>query len=145
MKSLFLIAQIAGHRVALPAEVVQSVVEIEVVTPVPLAPAHVFGLAALRSRTLTIIDPLASLGLEPRPVTDIPAEAVVVTIDGHLYGVLVDLVEDVITIAAPPRPALTRLTPGWARVASGTFDHEEMSVLVLDPGALVAGAALADA
>ena len=145
MDSLFLIAQIAGHRVALPAEAVESVVEIELVTPVPLAPIHIFGLAALRSRTLTIIDPLASLGLDPRPASAIPAEAVVVMVDGHLYGLLVDVVEDVVAVAEKPRPTRARLSDGWARVARGGFDQGEGSVLVLDPAALIAGPAMADA
>ena len=145
MESLFLIAQIAGQRVALPADVVQSVVEIESITPVPLAPRHIYGLSALRSRTLTIIDPLAALGLEPRPPGMMPAEAVVVTVEGHLYGLLVDLVEDVVSIAEAPRPPRTRLRDGWARVGRGMFDHGDAAVLLLDPTALITGLATIDA
>ena len=145
MESLFLIAQIAGQRVALPADVVQSVVEIDAITPVPLAPLHIYGLAALRSRTLTIIDPLAALGLEPRPRGMMPAEAVVVTVEGHLYGLLVDLVEDVVSVAEAPRPTRTRLGDGWARVGRGMFDHDDAAVLLLDPAALITGPAMVDA
>ncbi len=145
MEALFLIARIAGQRIALPADVVQSVVEIDAVTPVPLAPPHIFGLSALRSRTLTIIDPLAVLGLEPCPRSAIPAEAVVVTVDGHLYGLLVDLVEDVVTVAEAPRPTGTRLSDGWARVGRGMFDHGGAAVLLLDPAALIAGPIAVDA
>lgn len=145
MESLFLIARIAGQRVALPADVVQSVVEIEAITPVPLAALHIYGLAALRSRTLTIIDPLAALGLAPRPPGMMPAEAVVVTVEGHLYGLLVDLVEDVVSIAEAPRPIRTRLSDGWARVGRGIFDHGDAAVLLLDPAALIVGPAAVDA
>ncbi len=145
MESLFLIAQIAGYRVALPAESVESVVEIDLVTPVPLAPPHVFGLAALRSRTLTIIDPMASLGLTPRLTSAIPAEAVVVTVEGHLYGLLVEVVEDVVSVAETPRLIRVRLTDGWPRVARGTFDYDGGAVLLLDPAALIAGPAMTDA
>ena len=145
MESLFLIAQIDGQRVALPAEVVQSVVEIEAITPVPLAPLHIYGLSALRSRTLTIIDPLAALGLKPRPPGMVPAEAVVVTVDGHLYGLLVDLVEDVVSIAEAARSTRTRLGEGWERVSRGMFDHQGAAALLLDPVALITGLATVDA
>ena len=67
MDSLKLIARIAGQRIALTADAVESVVEIEAITPVPLAPPHVAGLAALRSRVLTVIDSYAALELGQSP------------------------------------------------------------------------------
>ena len=140
MDTLYLIVTIAGQRVAIAAAPVESVVEIEAIVPVPRAPAHIAGLAALRSRVLTIVDCVASLGLAPGPRAGL-ALAVIVAIDGHHYGLLVDDVRDVVPIAEAPRPA--GLTPGggWARVVSAIVSHEGETLLVLDPAALVSGPA----
>src|SRR3546814_1121755 len=56
MNGLFLIAEIGGRAVAISADQIESVVDIGVVTPIPLADARVRGLAALRSRVVTVID-----------------------------------------------------------------------------------------
>ena len=61
MAELLLIVRLAGRRIAFPAAEVEAVVELEGITPVPRAAAHVAGLSALRSRVLTVIDCLASL------------------------------------------------------------------------------------
>ena len=59
--ALVLIAHLAGETVALDADVVGSVVEIERIAPVPRAAPHIAGLAALRSRVLTVIDARAAI------------------------------------------------------------------------------------
>jgi len=138
MESLYLIVGIAGQRVALAAHYVESVVEIDAVTPVPLVAAHIAGLAALRSRVLTIVDTHAALDLG-RMETDEVMQAVVVTIEGHLYGLLVEEVEDVITIADAPMPVCAVLAPGWERAASGVVEIDGDALLLIDPAALVAG------
>lgn len=137
METLYLIASIAGQRVALPAEAVESVVEVEDITPVPLVAPHVSGLFALRSRVLTIIDPLAALGLG-RHRLEGQMQAVIVECDGHPYGLLVEEVEDVVTAGAvvPSRSPLGR---GWSRASLGMIEHDGRSLLLLDPAVLVAG------
>jgi purine-binding chemotaxis protein CheW len=118
MTELLLIAVIAGERVAIPAAHVESVVEIEGITPVPRSPPHVLGLAALRSRVLTVIDCCTSLELGSS--AEKPArEAVVVEVDGHPYALLVETVEDVFEYSGKVRPIRTSIAPGWRRVATG--------------------------
>jgi purine-binding chemotaxis protein CheW len=138
--ALYLIVTLAGERVALLADDVDSVVEIERITPVPRAPRHIAGLAALRSRVLTIIDSATVLGLTPSaPAGDGAArQTVVVTVDGHLYGIQVCAVEDVVELATPVQPIRGTLAAGWARVALGLIELEEQSLLLLDPAALIA-------
>lgn len=138
MDALYLIVAIAGQRVALPADHVESVVEIEAVTPVPLVASHVAGLSALRSRVLTIIDSLAALEQGSTQMDGL-LQAVIVTVDGHLYGLVVDEVEDVVAIADPVQPARVALAPGWARVARGVIEIDGDALLLVDPAALVAG------
>jgi purine-binding chemotaxis protein CheW len=133
--SLVLVLTLAGQRVALLADEMESVVEIEAIAPVPGAAPHVAGLSALRSRVLTVIDTRASLGLGP---TESARDAVVATVDGHPYALLVDAVEDVVE-GSEPRPLGASAGPGWSRAARGAVEAEGDLMLLLDLAALVAG------
>ncbi|WP_156678410.1 chemotaxis protein CheW [Sphingomonas profundi] len=136
--TLYLIATIAGQRVALAAAPIESAVEIAAITPVPRAPPHVAGLAALRSRVLTIVDCTCSLALGRHPA-ETRGRAVIVTVDAHQYGLLVDDVLDAVTITEPPRPAPLALAPGWAKATAGVVEHDGALLLLLDPAQLVDG------
>ncbi|WP_454882760.1 chemotaxis protein CheW [Sphingomonas oryzagri] len=138
MEDLKLIARVAGQEVAISADAVESVVEIDAITPVPLAARHIAGLAALRSRVLTIIDTYAALELGQSP-RDGVIQAIVVTIDNHLYGLLVDEVVDVAAITGDPQPLHAGLSQGWAHAALGLVEHQDHALLLLDPARIVAG------
>lgn len=137
MDKLYLIATIAGQPVAIPAAAVHSVVDIDQIAPVPLAPHHVAGLAALRSRVLTVICCECSIGLEQRPTRR--KRAVVVESDGHHYALLVGTIDDVRSIEAPPAPIRARLDGGWAHIARGMLDDGGETILLVDHEALIAG------
>ena len=137
MPKLLLIVRLAGERIALPAEEVEAVVEIEGITPVPRAASHVAGLTALRSRVLTVIDCAASLQVDGPYAGN--RDAVVVVADGHPYALLVSGVEDVVEASGEARPVRTSLTGGWRRVTRGTVDAQGDLLLLVDPGALIAG------
>jgi purine-binding chemotaxis protein CheW len=140
MAELLLIVRLAGERVALPAADVESVVEIESLIPVPGAAAHVAGLAALRSRVLTVIDCLASLDPSRRLPTD-SVEAVMAVVDGHPYALLVEAVEDVVEAGGERQPAAASLSGGWRRIGRATIEAEGDLLLVADVEALIAGPA----
>jgi len=140
MDRLMLIVRIADEIVALPSAAIESVVEIETMGQVPLAPPHVAGLAALRSRVVTIIDPRAVLGIAPAEIaTALPFSAVVVTIDGHPYGIMVDEVLDVLEADGPPRRANGLGASRWQAVATGTVIIADRQHLLIDPAALIVG------
>lgn len=134
---LYLILLVGGRTAALAAEAVDSVVEVEEVTPVPHVGAHVAGLFALRSRVLTVIDARASLGLAMVP-RQAPLPAVIATVAGHSYALVVDEVEDVAE-APPPEPCPAVLTDGWAWASRGVIRHGERLLPLLDAAALIAG------
>ena len=140
MNELLLIVTIAGQRVALPADAVESVVELDTLIPVPRAAAHVAGLSALRSRVLTVIDCMLSLELGATECADGIREAAVVELDGHHYALLVDLVEDVVEAQSEPTPIRASMGPGWERVSTGMVETESGPLLVVDIAALIAGA-----
>lgn len=137
MNDLFLIVEIAGQRAVLPAAFVESVVEVDEIAPVPCAPAHVFGLFALRSRVLTVIDTIAALGGNRSEPGE--KQAVIVHVDGHLYGLLVDDVDDVIAIEGAPTHPRALLSAGWARYSKGVFEHDGEPLLLIDVAAMIAG------
>jgi purine-binding chemotaxis protein CheW len=137
---LLLIVRLAGERIALPAADVESVVEIEALTRVPGAAGHVAGLAALRSRVLTVIDCLASLD-PSRSLPEGATEAVMAVVDGHPYALLVEAVEDVVEASGERQPAAVSLAGGWRRIGRGTIEAEGDLLLLADVEALVAGPA----
>ena len=137
MDNLYLIATIAGQSVAIRAAAVHSVVDIDAIAPVPLAPAHIAGLATLRSQVLTVICCECALGLDQRPTAK--KRAVIVEVDGHHYALLVGTIDDVRAIEEAPAPVRARLDGGWARIARGLLDYEGESVLLIDHEALIAG------
>ena len=140
MSELVLITRLAGRRVALRADAVSAVVELDEIAPVPRAAPHVMGLAALRSRVLTVIDTYRAIGLE-RP-GDAGREAVVVELDGHHYALAVDGVDDVMD-ADEAVPTRAPLKGGWAQVAAGTVEAGGDVLLLIDTAALIAGPSVA--
>ena len=139
MNELLLIVTIAGQRVALPSDAVESVVELDTLIPVPRAAPHVAGLSALRSRVLTVIDCRRSLELGMTDCVDGVREAAVVELDGHHYALLVDLVEDVVEARSDAAPVRAAMGAGWERVSAGMVETETGPLLVVDIAALISG------
>jgi purine-binding chemotaxis protein CheW len=135
---LFLIVRLAGQRVALRAAEVDSVVEVEALTPVPGTAPHIRGLTALRSRVLTVIDCLAAFDPDLR-LPDGSTEAVMAVVDGHPYALLVEGVEDVVEaeIEESVRPAGPQ--GSWRRISRLTVDAGGDLMALVDVAALVAG------
>ncbi len=138
MNQLLLIVTVAGSRVALPAARVESVVELDALSPVPRAAAHVAGLSALRSRVLTVIDCQRSLELGSTDLTGL-REAAVVEVEGHHYALTVDAVEDVVEALSDPVPVRAAMGAGWERVGLGMIETEEGPLRLIDIDALIAG------
>lgn len=135
---LFLIAHVAGRAVAVSADQVDSVVDLSEVVPVPGAERAVRGLAALRSRVVTVIDTGTALGLEPTPAD--AHRAVITRVDGHSYAVLVDALEDVASFARQPLTGVT-LRSGWGLAGVALIERDGEPVLVIDLPSLLPGVA----
>ena len=140
MNDLLLVVTIAGERVALLSDAVESVVELDTLIPVPRAAPHVAGLSALRSRVLTVIDCMRSLELGDTDCSDGIREAAVVELDGHHYALIVDLVEDVVEAQSEPQIVRATMGDGWERVSQGMIETETGPLLLIDVAALIAGA-----
>lgn len=138
MDRLFLIAHVAGRAIAIDAAQVESVVDIGAIVAVPRASGHVRGLAALRSRVVTVIDTVAVLGM---PATGREAHRAVITrMDGHHYALLVDALDDVSPFELLALDQGIALTGVWRAAARGLVQRDGEPILVVDLAALVPGA-----
>lgn len=134
MSNLAVIADVGGRRVAFDAAAVESVVDLAAITPIPLAPPHVAGLSALRSRVVTVIDTALALGMGA-PCRG--HRGVAVVIDGHRYVLRVDGVENVVApLSTDANPQ--GLDGKWRAVAKATVETTSGLALMLDPRRLVA-------
>ncbi|TDN79900.1 purine-binding chemotaxis protein CheW [Stakelama pacifica] len=134
MEGLYLIARIAGQMVAIDSDQVESVIDLSDVTPIPLAPDHVVGISAIRSRVVTVIDSCAALGRAPAEAT---GRAIIVGLEGHYYAVLVEDVEDVLPFIATPLPDGIVLDPQWRELGRGFVDRDGEPLLIIDPTGIV--------
>lgn len=140
MSHLYLIAQIAGRPVAIDSEQVESVVDIGEVTAVPRASAHVRGLAALRSRVVTVVDTQSALGMDAAGQA---RRAVITLVDGHHYAMLVDALDDVAPFELLPMATGVALDPVWERAGRGIVERDGEPILAIDLASLVPGSSLA--
>ena len=137
MSALYLIANISGSAVAIDSSRVESVVRIGEVLKVPNCSPLVAGLFALRSRVLTLLDSqFLVTGVSKTP--EIGSLAVVVDIDGHTYGLLVDGIDEAVMIESIDYLQNISLDPNWQNIASGVVSHEDRMLMMIDLERLIA-------
>jgi len=76
---------------------VQEVLRMTEIAPVPGAPHYVLGIINLRGNVVTVLDTRARFGLEARE-TDDSTRIVIIETDGHIVGILVDSVAEVVNL-----------------------------------------------
>ncbi|QGP80070.1 chemotaxis protein CheW [Sphingobium sp. CAP-1] len=144
MDQLYLLATLAGTRIAVDAREVEAVVRLTDISPVPGMGAHVAGLSALRSRVLTIID-VAALIRGQRTPTAQRSLAIISNISGHSYGLMVDTVSDICRVPEGELPLRGQLDPAWAAYARAIVEHEGHPWLLVSLAAFIEGGAAAQA
>lgn len=144
MDQLYLLATLAGARIAVEATEVEAVVRLTDISPVPGMGAHVAGLSALRSRVLTIID-VAALIRGRATATEQRGLAIIANISGHSYGLMVDGVSDICHVPEGELPLRGQLDPAWAAYARAIVEHEGHPWLLVSLAAFIEGGAVAQA
>jgi purine-binding chemotaxis protein CheW len=132
--SLYVIAIVAGQRVAVDAADVAAVVDLAQIVPVPLAPPNIRGICALRSHILTVVDLAGALG---QPCEKISRRAIRMEIDGHHYAFVVASVEQVEPILEKIHPIDLSIGRGWAPAVTGRVQTESGTALLIEPRRLI--------
>jgi len=135
MSGLVVLATIGQQRVAIDAAAVEAVIDIVGVEPVPFAPAHVIGLAAVRSQVLTVVDTAIAVGLA---ALEPAGRALVATIAGHRYALRVTSVEDAVPAPSSEPVFADMLDKGWSRTAVARLPIDDEFALLIDLDRLLA-------
>ncbi|EQB09413.1 chemotaxis protein [Sphingobium quisquiliarum P25] len=144
MEQLYLLATLAGTRVAVETGEVEAVVRLNDISPVPGMAAHVAGLSALRSRVLTIIDVSALIRGTAAPAAQ-RGFAIIADISGHSYGLMVDAVHDICQVPDGGLPLRGQLDPAWLPYARAIVEHEGQPHLLVSLASFVEMGSLAQA
>ena len=131
------VVRVCGQVIGLPVDAVKTVFRIERLTPVPLAPREIAGLANLRGRIVTVIHVDRCLWLDrgEEPVSTLAAG---VEINGEDYALLIDDSGDVGVsgednrIASPPH-----IDPRISVLMSACYRMDDGFLSILDPEALL--------
>jgi purine-binding chemotaxis protein CheW len=128
----YVTATVGGQLFGLPISRVQDVFAPERLTRVPLAPPEVAGVLNLRGRIVTAIDMRRRLGLDP-VANDTPRMAIGVESKGESYGLLIDVIGEVLKLPIAGREDNpVNLDPALARVSAGVHRLDDKLVVILD-------------
>jgi purine-binding chemotaxis protein CheW len=111
---------------------VQEIVRLQTITPVPLSGREIAGLINLRGEVLTAVDLRARLGLPPRDSGRDPIN-VVVRVDEEPVSLLVDEIGGVQEVSSVPFEATpTTVDPHVRHLLLGAYTLPERLLLSLD-------------
>ena len=123
---------IGDQLFGLPIARVQDVFMPERLTRVPLSGSEIAGILNLRGRIVTMVDMRRRLGLPPSKEAK-AALAVGIDLQGESYGLLIDAVGEVLTLADDTRernPA--NLDKGLAAVSAGVHRLDGQLLIILE-------------
>src|SRR5947209_15986043 len=112
----YVTVMIGGQLFGLPISRVQDVLMPDRITRVPLSAPEIAGVLNLRGRIVTAVDMRRRLGLPPRN-DDKPSMAVGIELKGESYGLLIDMVGEVMKLGETTlEPSQVNLAPRPGRV-----------------------------
>jgi len=131
----FLVFGVGQHEYALRIEAVVEVVRMVALVPVPEAPAALAGLLNLRGEIIPVVNVGVRLGVS-RPDIKLNARIIVVGLKQRRLGLIVDTVQDVLSVSAKMVTQPDDLADSSPVAATITRSNGRI-VLVLDPTRLV--------
>ena len=126
---------LGGHRFAVDVAEAREVVVFDAITPLPLAPSFVLGLANLRGTVMPVVDLAPLLGLPAREATGQTLGLVL----GHgpwTVAAAVDAVLGLEPLVARDGEAAAPVGPGRRFLGAGAVG-DDGSIAVLDAGAML--------
>lgn len=97
ISDLYLIFHLGDEDYGLEVANITEIVSMQNVTKVPDMPPYVIGVINLRGQVIPVIDVRIRFGLDFREYDDRTC-AIVVSIDGIMFGLIVDVVDEVMSI-----------------------------------------------
>jgi len=137
-RAQYVTAWIGDQLFGIPIEDVRDVFVIQSVTPVPLAPPEIVGLANLRGRVVTAVSLRRQLGLPPLADTG-RIIAIGIEAGADSFGLIVDKIGEVLNLApetAAPTPF--HLDPRWANLSRGVHRLDDRLLIVLNVDSVLA-------
>ena len=134
----FVTLTLAGQLCGVPVLAVREVITNSKIVRVPLAPSEIAGNINLRGRIVTAVDTRCRLGLEPAPDTA-DRVALVAENEGALYALLIDQVQEVLSLRMDMiEETPSNLSSTWRQFSTGVFRLPERLMVVLDIDRLLA-------
>jgi len=126
----------SGEMFGIPVDSIQTVFQMEAVTPVPLGPQEILGLVNLRGKIVTAVSLRRRLQLPDSNPGD-KTLAVGIEHKGESFALVVDEVGDVIILDAPTQiPLPPHLQPQRARLTTAVYRLEQSILPILDMNAI---------
>jgi purine-binding chemotaxis protein CheW len=124
---------LGDERFAIDGAHVLEVAVLRELTPLPGAPAPLFGVTHWRGRVLTLLDLRAELSVRVRGLTDLGR---IIVLDGpdRVFAIVVDAVQEMVDIDMQQLSALPPDEGGRASLLRGMAQD---ALLVMDEGALL--------
>ena len=111
---------------------VNEIIRLQKITPVPKAPPFVEGVTDLRGRVIPVIDLRRRFGVVPKPDGS-AGRIIVVEHEGRLMGMIVDAVDEVLTVPAEAiEPVDEMVVSVDAQFLSGIVRLEDRLIIMLD-------------
>jgi purine-binding chemotaxis protein CheW len=127
----FLAFSLGAEEYAIPLLAVREVIAVPDITPVPQSPAHFLGIMNLRGQVISVLDLRTKFGIRPQSSEE--TSVIILDLQDHSLGVVVDSVNSVISPSAdqmsdPPEMEGNRNADAITKV----FRKEKNLVLILD-------------
>ena len=124
---------VGGYLFGVEVALVQEIVRMQPITPVPLSPPEVAGLINLRGEVLPVLDVRARLGLPPPPGGAQGQIHVVVRVDEEPVSLLVDEIGGVQEVSQVPFEATPTTVDAHVRhLLLGAYTLPDRLLLSLD-------------
>ena len=126
------IVLVGGEIFGLPVERVQTIFQMEAVTPVPLGPREILGLVNLRGKIVTAVSLRRRLQM-PESVSGKPGLAIGIEHRGESFALIVDEVGDVIVLDPEKRiPMPPHLDPQRTKLTESIYRLDNQILSLLD-------------
>ena len=111
---------------------VQEVLRVTEIAPVPGAPSYVIGIINLRGNVVTVIDTRMRFGLPPQDMDD-STRIVIIETDNQTVGIVVDSVSEVVDVYANEIETAPNVgNDETARYIEGVVSRSEELLILVD-------------